>query len=260
VPADLRTHLAKVSEAARAAQAPAGAVAPLRPPTPTVRPPSLILRPPSSWCVAQAVPPHRAYLAAGFPDFDGFDGWLRADPVHRDNELFLIDKLERGNMHDVVRGVGQQLQLTVWPEDFNISPDPIPGGGTTGGGQVAVGDVLIVATLPGPVGTDRGHERITLCNATPAAIDLVGRGWWMPPAAAPALAARSLAAGWCRSPPLERSSLETEATPSSWSIPAAPPSTRWPTRPIGSDPAARSALAAEVTVDGWWADTAALVG
>ena len=30
-------------------------------------------------------------------------------------------------MHDVVRGVGQQLRLTVWPEDFIISPDPPAG-------------------------------------------------------------------------------------------------------------------------------------
>jgi hypothetical protein len=63
------------------------------------------------------------YLASGFGNFDSFDAWLRADPVHRDDELFLIDKLEQGNMHDVVRGVGQQIQLTVWPEDFIISPD-----------------------------------------------------------------------------------------------------------------------------------------
>jgi Lamin Tail Domain len=116
------------------------------------------------------------YLAAGFPNFDGFDGWLRADPVNRDDELFLLDRLERGNMHDVVRGVGQQIQLTVWPEDFVISPDPIPGGGSTGPGQVAAGDVLIVAALPDPVGTDRGHERITLLNTTSAAIDLGGWG------------------------------------------------------------------------------------
>jgi hypothetical protein len=54
---------------------------------------------------------------------------LRADPVNRDDELFLLDKLERGNMHDVVRGVGHQIQLTVWPEDFIISPDPPAGGG-----------------------------------------------------------------------------------------------------------------------------------
>jgi hypothetical protein len=64
------------------------------------------------------------YLAAGFPDFNSFDAWLRDDPVHRDDELLLIETLERGNMHDVVHGIGQQPRLTVWPEDFIISPDP----------------------------------------------------------------------------------------------------------------------------------------
>jgi hypothetical protein len=65
----------------------------------------------------------RRLPAAGFADFDGFDAWLRADPVNRDDELLLLDRLERGNIHDVVRGAGQQIQLTVWPEEFIISPD-----------------------------------------------------------------------------------------------------------------------------------------
>jgi endonuclease YncB( thermonuclease family) len=176
LPVDLRTHLAKVSEAARAAQPPVGLW-----PRSTADPdgPATIrdlagLEQLVIWpkLFRRLVP----YLAAGFPNFDGFDGWLRADPVNRDDELFLLDRLERGNMHDVVRGVGQQIQLTVWPEDFVISPDPIPGGGSTGPGQVAAGDVLIVAALPDPVGTDRGHERITLLNTTSAAIDLGGWG------------------------------------------------------------------------------------
>jgi hypothetical protein len=114
------------------------------------------------------------YLAAGFTDFDGFDSWLRADPVNRDDQLFLLDRMERGNMHDVISGVGQQIQLTVWPEDFIISPDPPPAGGTTGGGHAAAGDVLILAALPDPLGTDRGHEVITLLNTTPDSIDLTG--------------------------------------------------------------------------------------
>jgi endonuclease YncB( thermonuclease family) len=176
LPVDLRTHLAKVSETARAAQPPVGLW-----PRSTADPdgPATIrdlagLEQLVIWpkLFRRLVP----YLAAGFPNFDGFDGWLRADPVNRDDELFLLDRLERGNMHDVVRGVGQQIQLTVWPEDFVISPDPIPGGGSTGPGQVAAGDVLIVAALPDPVGTDRGHERITLLNTTSAAIDLGGWG------------------------------------------------------------------------------------
>jgi hypothetical protein len=176
LPADLRTHLAAVSQAARDAQPPVGLW-----PRSTADPDSpatvanlagleqLVLWPK---LFRRIVP----YLASGFGDFDGFDAWLRADPVHRDDELFLLDKLERGNMHDVVRGVGQQIQLTVWPEDFIISPDPPAGGGGTGPRQVAAGDVLIVAALPDPVGTDRGHELVTLLNTTAASVDLTGWG------------------------------------------------------------------------------------
>jgi hypothetical protein len=79
-------------------------------------------------------------------------------------------------MHDVVRGVGQQIQLTVWPEDFIISPDPPPAGGSTGPGQVAAGEVLIVAALPDPVEVDPGNELVTLLNTTPSSIDLTGWG------------------------------------------------------------------------------------
>jgi hypothetical protein len=109
--------------------------------------------------------------------------------------------------------------------------------------------MLIVAALPDPAGVDRGHELLTLLNTTPASIDL--GGWGLVDAAdgRQNLSGPITGGGWCRSPPLERCSLATKATPSSWSIPAAPKSIRSPTRPTGSDPAAPSALAAEVTVD-----------
>ncbi|SEF77060.1 Lamin Tail Domain [Nonomuraea solani] len=170
LPADLRTHLAEVSQAARRKAAgiwprstadPNGAatVNDLDDAERLVMWPKLFRR---------LVP----FLAQA-TDFDGFDAWLRADPVNRDDELFLIPKLERGNLHDVVKGSGQQIQLTMWPEDFIISPDPVPGGG---GGKppVAAGDLLIVAALPDPLGTDRGNESVTLLNVTSAAIDLTG--------------------------------------------------------------------------------------
>ena len=51
------------------------------------------------------------YVASGFPDFAGSTpdcGRI----VNRNDDLFLLDKLERGNMHDAVRGIGQQIQLT----------------------------------------------------------------------------------------------------------------------------------------------------
>jgi hypothetical protein len=176
LPATLRTHLAGVSRAARGAQPPVGlwprstadpngpaAVADLAALEQLVIWPKLFRR---------IVP----YLAAGFPSFDGFDAWLRADPVHRDDKLFLLDRNEHGNIHDVVHGAGQQVQLTVWPEKFIIDPDPAPPGTPTGPGLVAAGDVLIVAALPDPVGVDRGNELVTLLNTTAAPIDLAGWG------------------------------------------------------------------------------------
>jgi endonuclease YncB( thermonuclease family) len=66
------------------------------------------------------------YLAGGFGDFDGFDAWLRAEPVDRDDELLLLDRGERGRLHDIVRAAGDEIALTVWPEDFVITPDPAP--------------------------------------------------------------------------------------------------------------------------------------
>jgi hypothetical protein len=66
------------------------------------------------------------YLAGGFGDFDGFDAWLRAEPVDRDDELFLLDQRERVRLHDVVRASGDEIALEAWPEDFVISPDPPP--------------------------------------------------------------------------------------------------------------------------------------
>ena len=114
------------------------------------------------------------YLAAGFGDFDGFDTWLRADPVHRDDEIFLLQRLERGNLHDVIRAAGDRVQLTAWPEDFIIAPDPAVPGTPTTPPPSAAGDVLILAALPDPAGADRGNELITLVNTTAGAVDLTG--------------------------------------------------------------------------------------
>lgn len=172
LPAELRSHLAEVSRAARAAGKgiwprstadPDGAatVVDLDAAEALVMWPKLFRR---------LVP----FLATGATDFDGFDAWLRADPVNRDDALFLLGKLEHGNLHDVVRASGDQIQLTAWPEDFVISPDPAPPGTPTKPAPVTAGDVLIVAALPDPLGVDRGHELLTLLNLTPAAVDLTG--------------------------------------------------------------------------------------
>jgi endonuclease YncB( thermonuclease family) len=172
LPATLRTHLADVSRAARTAGAgiwPRSVADPNGAATVTglaglqelVCWPKLFRR---------LVP----YLAGGATSFDGFDAWLRADTVNRDDALFLLDRLEAGNMNDVIHATGQSIQLTVWPEDFIIDPDPAPPGTSTGGSPLTAGDVLIMSVLPDPAGVDRGHEQLTLLNITPAAIDLTG--------------------------------------------------------------------------------------
>lgn len=173
LPASLRTHLAQVSRSARAAGK-------------------------GVWPDATADPAHEAeiadlaaletlviwpklfrrlvpYLAAGNTTFDGFDTWLRADPVDRDDSLLLLDPPERGNLHDIVKASGKKISLTRWPEDFIIEPDPAPAGTTTGPRRYAAGDVVLIAVLPDPVGADAGHETASLANVTATDIDL--RGW-----------------------------------------------------------------------------------
>jgi endonuclease YncB( thermonuclease family) len=175
LPVQLRIHLTGVSRAARAAQPPVGLWprSTADPNGPANVPDLATLEQLVTWpkLFRRIVP----YLAAGFPDFDGFDTWLRADPKDRDDELFLLDRGEHGNMHDVVRGAGQTIQLTVWPEDFIISPDPaLAAPGVQPVERVAVADVLIVAALPDPAGPDAGAESVTLLNRSPAAVDLTG--------------------------------------------------------------------------------------
>ncbi len=64
------------------------------------------------------------YLAEGAAGFDGFDAWLRADPVNRDDQIVLAGRTEPARLHDVVEAAGDHVQLTAWPEDFVITPDP----------------------------------------------------------------------------------------------------------------------------------------
>jgi endonuclease YncB( thermonuclease family) len=172
LPATLRRHLAGSSAAARAAGAGIWSRSTADPDGPATvadlpAAEALVIWPK---LFRRIVP----YLAAGFPDFDGFDAWLRADPVNRDDALFIIDTLEQGNLHDVVHAAGRQIRLTVWPEEFVIVPDPPPPGAPTGGTPAGAGAVLVVAALPDPAGEDRGHETVTLLNTTAAPVDLAG--------------------------------------------------------------------------------------
>ncbi|USQ85878.1 thermonuclease family protein [Streptomyces phaeoluteigriseus] len=126
LPASLRTHLAGKSRAARAAQAGLWRNSTADPNGKATVPNLNALQQLVMWpkLFRRLVP----YLAAGATDFTNFDAWLRADTVHRDDPLFLLDRGEYGNMHDVISAAGNDVQLTVWPEEFVISPDPAPPG------------------------------------------------------------------------------------------------------------------------------------
>jgi endonuclease YncB( thermonuclease family) len=172
LPSSLRRHLTPVSEAARAAGLRLWARSTADPDGAATVPDLAAAEALVMWpkLFRRIVP----YLAAGFADFDGFDAWLRADPVNRDDALFFVDTSAPGNLHDVIRAEGSQICLTVWPETFVIVPDPAPPGAPTGGTPVAVGDVLIVAALPDPASVDEGAETVTLLNAAAAPVELDG--------------------------------------------------------------------------------------
>ncbi|MFI1050084.1 thermonuclease family protein [Streptomyces griseoruber] len=129
LPASLRTHLATTSRVARTAGAGVWPRSKADPNGKADVPDLDTLQQLVMWpkLFRRIVP----YLATGATDFNGFDAWLRSDPVHRDDPLFLLDRGEYGNLHDVIEASGQDIQLTLWPEDFIISPDPAPPGATT---------------------------------------------------------------------------------------------------------------------------------
>ncbi|PRY21994.1 lamin tail domain-containing protein [Pseudosporangium ferrugineum] len=172
LPASLRTHLATMSRKARADGAGIWTTSTADPAGAATVTGLADLRRLAIWpkLFRRIVP----YLATGATGFDGFGAWLRSDPVNRDDSLFLLDRLETGNLHDVVEAAGQRIRMTAWPEDFIIDPDPAAPGTPTTPPRLAAGDVLIVAALPDPVGADDGHELLTLLNTTAAGIDLTG--------------------------------------------------------------------------------------
>jgi endonuclease YncB( thermonuclease family) len=129
LPASLRTHLAQTSRSARAAQVGLWPRSTADPNGKANVPDLDALQQLVMWpkLFRRIVP----YLATGATDFSTFDAWLRSDKVHRDDQLFLLKPGEYGNLHDVIDVAGQDFQLTVWPEDFIISPDPAPPGTPT---------------------------------------------------------------------------------------------------------------------------------
>ena len=172
LPAALRTHLAVSSRAARAAGSGIWPGSTATPDSTATVPDLATLETLAIWpkLFRRLVP----YLATGATSLDGFDSWLRADPVNRDDALFFLDRGESGNLHDLVVAAGHRVHLNAWPEDFIIEPDPPSPGTPVRPGTYVAGDVVIVAALPDPVGVDAGAEHATLVNTTAATIDLVG--------------------------------------------------------------------------------------
>jgi endonuclease YncB( thermonuclease family) len=65
-----------------------------------------------------------SYFATGASDLGGLDAWLRADPVNRDDAVRLPRADRSGRLHDVLTLQDATVQLTVWPWELVIQPDP----------------------------------------------------------------------------------------------------------------------------------------
>jgi hypothetical protein len=125
-----------------------------------------------------------SYFQSGNVGLAGFSAWLRADLRNRDDYLQLPNG-ELGNMHDLVKIIGNVVQLQYRPEDLVVLPDtfvpepvpaPSPAPSPAPVPQPAPGarTVRIVAAMPNPDGVETGHETATLINTGPAEVDLAG--------------------------------------------------------------------------------------
>lgn len=63
------------------------------------------------------------YFREGHDGLSEFDGWIREDPVRRDDTLRLPNG-EKANMHDTYEISGDRLSLRFNPEALIIAPDP----------------------------------------------------------------------------------------------------------------------------------------
>lgn len=60
------------------------------------------------------------YFADGRKSVAGFEAWLREKPKDRDDALFIQDKAEKGNLHDVIEVKGDKLRMKYRPERLMV--------------------------------------------------------------------------------------------------------------------------------------------
>ena len=65
------------------------------------------------------------FLSKNNKDLEGFDKWLREDPVNRDDRVFLLDTNTHANFHNIVTIDGDTIKLNVEFEKVVIEPDPV---------------------------------------------------------------------------------------------------------------------------------------
>ncbi len=111
------------------------------------------------------------YFGAGHLGLGGFDAWLRADPIDRDDRVLLPDG-DFGHMHDLIDVIGDRIKMIHRTEDIVILPDDAVAPKVEPLKKERM--VQIVAALANPAGPERGHETVTLLNRTPKALDLEG--------------------------------------------------------------------------------------
>ncbi|HEY6421652.1 MAG TPA: thermonuclease family protein [Pseudonocardiaceae bacterium] len=63
------------------------------------------------------------YFKDGYVGLASFDAWIRADPVHRDDQA-LLPTGELGNLHDLYDVDPDGITLRYLPEDLTFQPDP----------------------------------------------------------------------------------------------------------------------------------------
>ena len=102
------------------------------------------------------------YLAAGFAELRRVRRLAASRPVDRDDELFLLDRLERGNLHDVVRASGDSIAADALARGVHHQPRPaVAGGARRSLNRRPAATVLFVAALPDAAGADSGSESVT---------------------------------------------------------------------------------------------------